>query len=209
MQLSVGDKLRPYAVDYLALGPIFGTGSKQNPDPVVGLDELQRLCPLTERLLVAIGGITCDNAREVLAAGANSLAVIGDLFPQEGNLRCTSKSGRASLLWRQIDEHNVRVFAQTVEHDLLAVRRDVEGAHGGRIVEMSEGAGPLRGQIEQPEVLGGKWPLHVNQRFASGQKAAALSPDAHPDGRQFNGSSIRPHGHDGRRKIGVRTVIDD
>ena len=74
-------------VDYLALGPIFGTASKQNPDPVVGLDELRRLRPLTERPLVAIGGVTRGNAGEVLAAGANSLAVIGDLFPEDGNLR--------------------------------------------------------------------------------------------------------------------------
>jgi thiamine-phosphate pyrophosphorylase len=74
-------------VDYLALGPIFGTVSKHNPDPVVGLEELRRLRPLTERPLVAIGGITRDNARNVLAAGANSLAVIGDLFPEDGDLR--------------------------------------------------------------------------------------------------------------------------
>ena len=74
-------------VDYLALGPIFGTSSKQNPDPMVGLDELRRLRPLTALPLVAIGGITRDNARGVLAAGANSLAVIGELFPQDGNLR--------------------------------------------------------------------------------------------------------------------------
>lgn len=74
-------------VDYLALGPIFGTGSKQNPDPVVGLEELRRLRPLTARPLVAIGGITRENARQVLAAGANSLAVIGDLLPEDGNLR--------------------------------------------------------------------------------------------------------------------------
>jgi thiamine-phosphate pyrophosphorylase len=74
-------------VDYLALGPIFGTASKHNPDPVVGLEELRRLRPLTERPLVAIGGITRHNARDALAAGANSLAVIGDLFPQDGNLR--------------------------------------------------------------------------------------------------------------------------
>jgi thiamine-phosphate pyrophosphorylase len=74
-------------VDYLALGPIFGTASKQNPDPSVGLEELRRLRPLTERPLVAIGGITRANARDVLAAGANSLAVIGDLLPEDGNLR--------------------------------------------------------------------------------------------------------------------------
>src|SRR5258705_219435 len=66
--------------DYLALGPIFGTASKHNPDPPVGLDELRRLRPLTNRPLVAIGGITRDNARSVLAAGADSVAVIADLF---------------------------------------------------------------------------------------------------------------------------------
>ncbi len=67
--------------DYLALGPIFGTASKLNPDPVVGLEGLRRLRPLTERPLVAIGGITRQNARAVLDAGADSVAVIGDLFP--------------------------------------------------------------------------------------------------------------------------------
>jgi len=67
--------------DYLALGPIFSTASKLNPDPVVGLDTLRRLRPLTPRPLVAIGGITRENARSVLDAGADSVAVIGDLFP--------------------------------------------------------------------------------------------------------------------------------
>jgi thiamine-phosphate pyrophosphorylase len=67
--------------DYLALGPIFGTRSKQNPDPVVGLEDLRRLRPLTSLPLVAIGGITRANADRVLAAGADSVAVIGDLFP--------------------------------------------------------------------------------------------------------------------------------
>lgn len=74
-------------VDYLALGPIFGTASKVNPDPVVGLDELRRLRPLTARPLVAIGGITRANARGVIEAGADSVAVIGDLFPEDGNIR--------------------------------------------------------------------------------------------------------------------------
>ena len=72
--------------DYLALGPIFGTVSKQNPDPVVGLDELRRLRPLTMKPLVAIGGITRANARSVLEADADSVAVIGDLFPADGNI---------------------------------------------------------------------------------------------------------------------------
>lgn len=73
--------------DYLALGPIFGTASKQNPDPQVGLEGLRRLRPLTARPLVAIGGITRGSARQVLAAGADSVAVIGDLFPEDGDLR--------------------------------------------------------------------------------------------------------------------------
>jgi thiamine-phosphate pyrophosphorylase len=69
--------------DYLAFGPIFGTRSKENPDPVVGLEELRRLRPLTSRPLVAIGGITRANARSVIDAGADSVAVIGDLFPSD------------------------------------------------------------------------------------------------------------------------------
>jgi thiamine-phosphate pyrophosphorylase len=73
--------------DYLAFGPIFGTASKVNPDPVVGLDELRRLRPLTTRPVVAIGGITRANARSVIGAGADSVAVIGDLFPEDGNIR--------------------------------------------------------------------------------------------------------------------------
>jgi thiamine-phosphate pyrophosphorylase len=78
-------------VDYLALGPIFGTASKQNPDPVVGLEELRRLRPLSPRPLVAIGGITRANARSVLSAGADSVAVIGDLFPEGGNIRARAE----------------------------------------------------------------------------------------------------------------------
>jgi thiamine-phosphate pyrophosphorylase len=74
-------------VDYLALGPIFETLTKVNPDPVAGLDELRRLRPLTTRPLVAIGGITRANVRSVLEAGADSIAVIGDLFPENGNIR--------------------------------------------------------------------------------------------------------------------------
>ena len=77
--------------DYLALGPIFATGSKQNPDPIVGLDELRLLRPLTNRPLVAIGGITRANAQSVLAAGADSVAIIGDLFAEDRNLRARTE----------------------------------------------------------------------------------------------------------------------
>ena len=77
--------------DYLALGPIFGTASKLNPDPVVGTDELRRLRARTDRPLVAIGGITRDNAKAVLDAGADAVAIIGDLFPEDGNLRARTE----------------------------------------------------------------------------------------------------------------------
>jgi thiamine-phosphate pyrophosphorylase len=68
-------------VEYLSLGPIFVTNSKSKPDPVVGIDGLRRLQPLTEKPLVAIGGITPENARDVLNAGADSVAVISGLLP--------------------------------------------------------------------------------------------------------------------------------
>jgi thiamine-phosphate pyrophosphorylase len=73
--------------NYLALGPIFGTSSKNNPDPIVGIAELRRLRPLTDRPLVAIGGITRANAQSVLNAGADSVAIIGDLFAENRNVR--------------------------------------------------------------------------------------------------------------------------
>jgi thiamine-phosphate pyrophosphorylase len=77
---------REEPVDYLALGPIFGTSSKENPDPVVGAQELRRLRKYTALPLVAIGGITRANALDVLEAGADSVAVIGDLIPQVGSI---------------------------------------------------------------------------------------------------------------------------
>jgi thiamine-phosphate pyrophosphorylase len=74
-------------VDYLALGPVYGTSSKENPDPIVGVEEFRRLRPLTSRPLVAIGGITRSNAQDVFAAGADSIAIIGDLIPEDGSIK--------------------------------------------------------------------------------------------------------------------------
>ncbi len=76
-QLRAGDK---EPVNYLALGPIFATASKQNPDPVVGVDELARLRRLTSKPLTAIGGITKETAAKAFAAGADSVAIISDFL---------------------------------------------------------------------------------------------------------------------------------
>jgi thiamine-phosphate pyrophosphorylase len=68
------------SADYLAIGPVFATTSKENPDPVVGLEGVRRARALTRKPLVAIGGITRANARSVIDAGADSVAVISDLL---------------------------------------------------------------------------------------------------------------------------------
>ena len=81
-QMSAGARA---PVDYLAIGPLFETQSKINPDPVVGVDRLRGWRALTTKPLVAIGGITRENARSVLEAGADSIAVIGDLLPADCN----------------------------------------------------------------------------------------------------------------------------
>lgn len=73
-------------IDYLAIGPVFPTATKHNPDPVVGLEMVRQLREMmadssTPRIpLVAIGGITLENARAVMEAGADAVAVIRDLF---------------------------------------------------------------------------------------------------------------------------------
>jgi thiamine-phosphate pyrophosphorylase len=67
-------------VDYIAIGPVFQTSTKENPDPVVGLEALGEIKRRISKPLVAIGGITLDHARDVIDAGADSLAVISDLY---------------------------------------------------------------------------------------------------------------------------------
>ena len=67
------------SADYVAVGPIFATTSKANPDPAVGLEFIRQARAHTAKPLVAIGGITSENAAGVYAAGADSVAVISDL----------------------------------------------------------------------------------------------------------------------------------
>jgi thiamine-phosphate pyrophosphorylase len=76
-QVSWADRT---SADYIAFGPVFATASKENPDPVVGIEGLKRAREATRKPLVAIGGITLERVAEVLAAGADSVAVISDLL---------------------------------------------------------------------------------------------------------------------------------
>jgi thiamine-phosphate pyrophosphorylase len=75
-QLAAADAT---SADYLAIGPVFATSSKLNPHPVVGLDGVRLARQFTRKPLVAIGGINRGNARSVIDAGADSVAVISDL----------------------------------------------------------------------------------------------------------------------------------
>lgn len=72
-------------VDYVAFGPVFPTRSKENPDPTTGIAGLKTVRALTRRPLVAIGGITRENAALCWHAGADSVAVIADLIPDPCN----------------------------------------------------------------------------------------------------------------------------
>ena len=75
------EAVRQLPIDYIAIGPIFSTRTKQDPDPVVGIDGLRQVRNAIGTFpLVAIGGITGQNAAAVFAAGADSAAVISDLL---------------------------------------------------------------------------------------------------------------------------------
>jgi thiamine-phosphate pyrophosphorylase len=87
------DQMRAAAaepVDYVAFGPVFSTASKDRPDPTVGIAGLGTVRALTQRPLVAIGGITLENAALCWSAGADSVAVIAGLLPNP----CTQISVR-------------------------------------------------------------------------------------------------------------------
>jgi thiamine-phosphate pyrophosphorylase len=71
------------SADYVAVGPIFATGSKENPDRVVGVGFVRETRAMTDRPLVAIGGITLERAAEVFEAGADSVAIISDILRAE------------------------------------------------------------------------------------------------------------------------------
>jgi thiamine-phosphate pyrophosphorylase len=96
LQLTRGNE---EPVEYLSIGPIFETNSKANPDSVIGVEGLRKLRPLTPKPLVAIGGIKFENALDVLAAGANSVAVISALLPEECNRKTLRRRAEEWLQW--------------------------------------------------------------------------------------------------------------
>ncbi len=74
------DRAAASSADYIAVGPVFSTSTKVNPDPVVGLDLLRRVRRLTDKPVVAIGGITLERAASAIEAGADSVAVISGIL---------------------------------------------------------------------------------------------------------------------------------
>lgn len=84
-------------IDYIAVGPIFATATKENPDPVVGLDGLNAVKAVGGDMpIVAIGGINETNIHSVFAAGGDSAAIIGSVISDPEKI--TSQFARLSLL---------------------------------------------------------------------------------------------------------------
>jgi thiamine-phosphate pyrophosphorylase len=85
-------------VDYVAIGPVFNTSSKEKPDPLVGLEGVRRARAAVGAVpLVAIGGVTAETARAVLEAGADSVAVIGALVANPSDPSEITRRTRAFL----------------------------------------------------------------------------------------------------------------
>lgn len=103
------------SADYIAVGPIFSTTTKANPDPVVGLELLRQARTITALPLVAIGGIALETAAEVIAAGANSVAVISALYPISANASLADNFAQAITAKPDI-EGRVRAFLQCLEN---------------------------------------------------------------------------------------------
>lgn len=93
-------------VDYVALGPVFATASKRNPDPTVGVAEVSNCRALLEKPLVAIGGITLENAADVWKAGADSVAVIAGILPDPATAQTLrQRMEEWSKLAKSVDRH--------------------------------------------------------------------------------------------------------
>jgi thiamine-phosphate pyrophosphorylase len=98
-QVHEAEQNESSTIDYLAFGPLFTTVSKERPDPTAGIEGLKAIRALTRKPLVAIGGITRDNARTCWNAGADSVAIIADLYPNP----CTKQTLRDRITeWHKL-----------------------------------------------------------------------------------------------------------
>src|SRR5215469_9567565 len=88
------------SADYIAVGPVFSTSTKANADPVVGTELIREVRPLTDKPLVAIGGITLERAADLVRAGAQSVAVTSDI------LRAPDPADRARQFIKILQEAN-------------------------------------------------------------------------------------------------------
>ena len=95
------------SADYLAVGPVYATSTKENPSPVVGLELLRKVRDLADRPVVAIGGITPELAPEVISAGADTIAVVSALYPPPDPDHPEAGSGIPSRVRAFLDALNV------------------------------------------------------------------------------------------------------
>ena len=93
---------RNSALDYVSLGPVFSTTSKQHPDPVLGLESFRKLAGRSQLPVVAIGGIRLIRARDVWSAGAAALAVISDVCASAGP---SNQVRHYRKLWKEANEN--------------------------------------------------------------------------------------------------------
>jgi thiamine-phosphate pyrophosphorylase len=100
------------SIDYVAVGPIFPTSTKENPDPVLGTEFIRAARELTQKPIVAIGGITLTRAREVFEAGADSIAIIRDLVGAEN----PEEQAREFLRIAEISRWSKRVVTRSFEN---------------------------------------------------------------------------------------------
>ena len=96
---SIEEARRRFAdpLDYLGVGPVYGTVSKQNPAPELGLDALARIARESPVPIIAIGNITPERVPEVLAAGAHGIAVLS-------GVACAADPVRAAARYREAIE---------------------------------------------------------------------------------------------------------
>ena len=87
------------AVDYLGVGPVFGTVSKANPAPALGLDAFRAIVEAVEKPVIAIGSITADRVRALLDAGAYGVAVISAITCQPDPERAAREFRAAIDAW--------------------------------------------------------------------------------------------------------------